>query len=72
MGLIDLTSQNSLWRDYDYFDSKLVKNVKKIDENEYESIVSGTQDYHVLISLDHPRKSRCDCPHAAGRRLIQR
>lgn len=66
MGLIDLASQNSLWRGYDYFDSKLVKNVTKINENEYESIVSGTTDYHVVINLNHPRKSHCDCPHAAG------
>lgn len=70
MALIDLASYNSLWRGYDYFDSKLVKNLTKINESEYESIVSGAKDYHVFISINHPRKSHCDCPHAEGRRII--
>lgn len=26
--------------------------------------------YHVLIDIEHPRKSKCTCPFADGRRVI--
>ena len=70
MALIDLASSNSLWRGIDYFESNKVKEVEKINDNEYKSIVSGSSDYNVFISLNHPRKSTCSCPFAEGRRVI--
>ena len=70
MGLIDLASSNSLWRGVDYYQSKNVKNIKKISDDEYNSIVSGTEEYNVHIDINHPRKSTCTCPFAAGRRVI--
>lgn len=70
MGLIDLTSSNSLWRGIDYYQSKNVKKIKKINDDEYNSIVSGTEEYNVHIDINHPRKSTCTCPFAAGRRVI--
>ena len=70
MGLIDLASSNSLWRGVDYYQSKNVKKIKKISDNEYNSIVSGTEKYNVHIDINHPRKSTCTCPFAAGRRVI--
>ena len=70
MGLIDLASSNSLWRGVDYYQSKNVKKIKKISDNEYNSIVSGTEEYNVHIDINHPRKSTCTCPFAAGRRVI--
>ena len=70
MGLIDLASSNSLWRGIDYYQSKNVKKIKKISEDEYNSIVSGTEEYNVHIDINHPRKSTCTCPFAAGRRVI--
>ena len=70
MGLIDLASSNSLWRGIDYFESNKVKEVEKINDNEYKSIVSGSSDYYVFINLNHPRKSTCSCPFAEGRRVI--
>ena len=36
----------------------------------YNSIVSGTEEYNVHIDINHPRKSTCTCPFAAGRRVI--
>ena len=70
MGLIDLASSNSLWRGVDYYKSKNVKKIKKISDDEYNSIVSGTEEYNVHIDINHPRKSTCTCPFAAGRRVI--
>ena len=70
MGLIDLASSNSLWRGVDYYQSKNVKKIKKIGDGEYNSIVSGTEEYNVHIDINHPRKSTCTCPFAAGRRVI--
>ena len=44
--------------------------VKKIGDGVYQGKVSGSQDniYDVVIDIDHPRKSTCTCPFAAGRR----
>ena len=70
MGLIDLASSNSLWRGIDYYQSKNVKKIKKISDDEYNSIVSGTEEYNVHIDINHPRKSTCTCPFASGRRVI--
>ena len=70
MGLIDLASSNSLWRGIDYYQSKNVKKIKKISDDEYNSIVSGTEEYNVHIDISHPRKSTCTCPFADGRRVI--
>lgn len=70
MGLIDLASSNSLWRGIDYYQSKNVKKIKKISDVEYNSIVSGTEEYNVHIDISHPRKSTCTCPFADGRRVI--
>ena len=70
MGLIDLASSNSLWRGVDYYQSKNVKKIKKISDDEYNSIVSGTEEYNVHIDINHPRKSTCTCPFATGRRVI--
>ena len=54
----------------DYYQSKKVKKIKKISDNEYDSIVSGTEEYNVHIDINHPRKSTCTCPFADGRRVI--
>ncbi len=70
MGLIDLASGNSLWRGIDYYQSKKVNNIKKTNDGEYDSIVSGTDEYMVHIDINHPRKSTCTCPFADGRRVI--
>lgn len=35
--------------------------LKKINENVYESVVEGTDNYNVYLDIKHPRKSTCDC-----------
>lgn len=72
MGLIECASGNSVWRGIDYFEAKKVKKITQTSESEFEAEVSGSDGavYHVLLNIDHPRKSICNCPHADGRRVI--
>lgn len=72
LSLINLTSRNSLWRGMDYYEEKRILSIKQVDENIFESEVLGSNDklYHVLIDIEHPRKSKCTCPFADGRRVI--
>ena len=72
MGLIQCTSKASLWRGYDYYEKKKVKNLQKIDDNGYVAEVEGTmsEPYRVHIVIDHPRESKCNCPHSDGKGII--
>ncbi len=70
MGIISLASGNSCWRGLDYYKNKKVIKFKRINENEYSSIVKGTNNYNVHLDIEHPRKSSCDCPLAKGKRII--
>ena len=72
MGLIDLASGNSLWRGIDYYEEKRVSLINQVNENTIESEVLGRNDklYHVLIDIEHPRKSKCNCLFADGRRVV--
>ena len=70
MGIISLASGNSCWRGLDYYKSKKVTKLNKINENEYSSIVKGTNNYNVYLNIEHPRRSSCNCPLANGKRII--
>ena len=72
MGLIDIASGKSIWRGMDYYERMMVSSWKKISDTEYEGTVSGSEnnEYQVHIDLEHPRKSKCNCPFAEGRRVI--
>lgn len=72
MGLIDLASGNSLWRGYDYYQENKVNRYNQLSQYEYEGIISGsnTKKYNVFIDVEHPRKSKCNCPHAKDKRII--
>lgn len=70
MGIISMASGNSCWRGLNYFKNKKVIKLNKINDNEYESIVKGTNNYNVHLDIEHPRKSSCDCPLANGKRII--
>lgn len=72
MGLINLASGNSTWRGLDYYNEKKVSDYKRIGKNEYEGIVNGSnnQKYNVFMDIEHPRKSKCNCPHAKDKRII--
>jgi uncharacterized Zn finger protein len=70
MGIISIASGKSCWRGLDYFKNKNVIQLHKINDNEYESIVKGTNNYNVYLNIEHPRKSSCNCPLANGKRII--
>ena len=70
MGLLEICSHNSYWRGLDYFENKRVKALVQISRYEFEADVEGTEIYHVHIDVNHPRKSTCTCPHAAGKSTI--
>lgn len=72
MGLLNLASAASAWRGYEYYKSGKVKSCQKTDDGRYEGQVAGSnkRSYQVKIDLEHPRSSQCDCPHAAGKRIV--
>ena len=72
MGLIELASNNSVWRGMDYYENKKVLSWNKVENGIYEGIVSGQEDRNYSVHIDkiHPRKSTCNCPIADGRRVI--
>ena len=72
MGLLECASGNSIWRGYDYFKENKVSKLTTVGDSIYEADVSGSGNeiYHILVDIPHPRKSKCNCPHADGKRII--
>lgn len=72
MGLINIASSNSTWWGLDYYKENKVSYYKKINDSEYEGIVNGSNNkkYNVFMDKEHPRKSKCNCPHAKDKRII--
>ena len=72
MGLLELASNNSFWRGYDYFKGSKVKTCVSVEQNRYEGTVDGANNnkYHVMIDLEHPKRSTCECPHAEESRRV--
>ena len=72
MALIDLASSKSVWRGMEYYKQNKVLSCAANADGTYEGEVvgSGTDNYHVHVDLEHPRKSTCDCPLANGKRII--
>ena len=72
MGLIDIASGNSTWRGLDYYKENKVSEYKEVSQSEYEGIVIGSNNksYNVFMDIEHPRKSKCNCPHAKDKRII--
>ena len=71
MSLISLASGKSLWRGYEYYKENHVYYKANKSSTEIEGKVTGNnQTYTVNIDTEHPRKSKCNCPHAEGKRII--
>ena len=71
MGLLSLASGKSLWRGYEYYKGNHVYYKSNKSATEIEGKVTGSgQNYTVNIDIEHPRKSKCNCPHANGKRII--
>ncbi len=67
-----MASGKSLWRGYEYYSSNNVILHTETGEGQYDGKVKGrgSMVYSVHIDLNHPRKSKCSCPFAEGRRVI--
>ena len=72
MGLKECASWISVCRGYDYYKQNKVLEIKQESETTFSSLVegSGGVKYHVCIDIKHPRRSKCDCPHAKDRRIV--
>lgn len=59
MGLIEIASNNSVWRGMDYYNYKRVISWETLKSGAYEGMVSGSEGntYAVHIDTEHPRKS---------------
>ena len=72
MGILECASGASIWRGYDYFKEKKVNNIEEIREDVFSAKVKGSsnEEYSIELDIDHPRKSKCNCPYADGKRII--
>lgn len=69
---INIASNTSRWRGYEYFNEKKVISFNNALDNEISGKVLGSNEeiYDVTINLKHPKKSKCNCPFADGRLVI--
>ena len=72
MKVINIASGNSTWRGLEYHKEKKILSYNKIDEFRYEGKARSSNNdiYNVFLDIEHPRKSKCDCPHAKDKRII--
>ena len=72
MSIRTIASGASAWRGYEYYTQKKVLSLSQTGENEYIGQVagSGSIPYQVKINTAHIWQSKCNCPHADGRRVI--
>lgn len=70
--VINLASAKSAWRGLGIYRAGKVLTCEKAEGSWFEGTVQGSaeQPYRVKLSLDHPRSSTCDCPHAKDRVVI--
>ena len=71
MSLISLASSKSLLRGYEYYkDNRVYCKLHKSD-SEIEGRHAGNgKTYTANIDVEHPRKSKCNCTHAYGKRIV--
>lgn len=70
MSIISSASASSCWRGLEYYKQEKVKDIKQINEYEFESTVVGNDEYNVHLNLKKPRTSVCNCPLANGKMII--
>ena len=72
MGILECASSASISRGYDYYRGKKVSCFSEIAAGIYSAKVAGSSNKHYSVELNtnHPRKSKCNCPHADGKRII--
>lgn len=72
MSILSNAGGSSAWRGYEYYIDKKVLSFKQTGDDEYAGKVAGSASsvYDVVIDTAHIRRSKCNCPHANGKRII--
>ncbi len=72
MSILSVASGQSVYRGYEYAQAKKVLYMEQVGEGVIQGEVSGSygSNYDVIVDVNHPRKSQCNCPHAAGKRIV--
>ena len=72
MSIRTIASGASAWRGYQCYKENKVLSLSQTGYDEYTGLVagSGADPYQVTINTEHPRRSKCNCPHADGRRVV--
>lgn len=70
MGIISCASGSSCWRGLDYYKNNKVIKLNIINNFEFPAIIDGTKKYDVYLNIEHPRKSKCNCPLANGKKIF--
>ncbi len=72
MSILSVASGQSAYRGYEYAQAKKVMHMEQSGEGVIRGTVFGSNGsiYDVVVDVNHPRKSQCNCPHAAGKRIV--
>lgn len=71
MSILTVASGQSVYRGYEYAQAKKVLHMEQAGEGVIQAVVTGNgRTYDTLIDVAHPRKSRCNCPHASGKSIV--
>lgn len=72
MSILTVASGQSVYRGYEYAQAKKVLRMEQVGEGVIKANVSGSDDstYDCVVDIAHPRKSHCNCSHAAGKRIV--
>lgn len=70
MSLLDLASYDSYYKGISYYQNGCVVSYEKIGDGLYRGVVRGTKKYTIILNINHPRKSVCNCPYADGKQII--
>ncbi len=68
MGILEISGSEMVYKGYNYFKGGKVLSFEKIERYRYQGKVKGSEDnvYDVVLNLDKPRTSTCNCPYSKG------
>jgi len=72
MNFIKSSSYASIYKGYEYYKENRVINYSLIDVGIYKGKVKGSNNniYEVIINVNKPKSSKCNCPFAKDRLVI--
>lgn len=73
MKIVNLASRESAWRGYEYYKAGNVVSCEAVEEGVYQGKVRGSENavYSVLINVNRPHNSSCNCPFSkSGTRIV--